>query len=297
MPAVTEAMIYTSMRHQINNAGLQMHRSQEQATTGLRVSRPEQDPVAAERSSLLTESLSAIEGMRVAAQGAAACLNHTDHVLRVVQSCMLVAEEAAISAGAKAGSMYPEQLNALSLNVQAAHDEILALSNTQHDGLYIFAGFGGVVPFVGDGTYAGDDQIRLVEISPSVFVGANLPGSQVFNASATGGENVLEVLQTLATALSLDDTATIDQCIEDVQKSIVQIAQAHAHVGVMLRQIENSVQVRENTSVLLRDQRSQVIEAEAADSYSELARAQSAYEAAITESARILQQLNGGLLR
>jgi flagellar hook-associated protein 3 FlgL len=293
MPAVTESMMYSALAKSISQAEVQVQRSQEQAATGLRVSRPDQDPVAAAQSSLYTDSLAALAAMTQAGNAALSSLSHTDLVLQATQHILASAEEMAIAAGS--ANVYPEQLTALSAGATALHDQLLALANAQENGTYLFAGFSGSEPFVADGTYLGDDNMRMVEVSPGLQVPMNLPGSQVFNVA--GGQNILQILQDFSVALAANDSSGVDDAISNIQRSIVQVGAANARVGVYMQQAEGAQQTRSSTEFLLRDDRSKTVEIDSAASMTELVRAQNAYQAAITEAARILQELDGGLLR
>lgn len=293
MPAVTEAMMYNQLSRSISNAGVQVQRSQEQASSGMRVQTPDQDPVAAAQSSLLNDAIATLSGMQFAANAASANLARTDQLIQVSQKLLASAEEMAIEAGGI--NLYPEQMVALAAGAQSLHDEMLALANAQKDGIYFFGGFSGTAPFADDGTYSGDVNSRLVEINPGRSIPMNLPGSQVFNVP--GGQNIIGMLQTFADALTAKDIAGVDVSIQNIQASIVQLSQANARVGVYARQADDAQSSRSVTEELLRDDRAKTVEADTAKSLTELVRSQAAYQAAITEASRILQDLDGGLLR
>lgn len=293
MPAVTEAMMYTSLSRSIANAGVQVQRSQEQASSGLRVQTPDQDPVAAAQSSLMSDALANLSGMQFAANAATASLAQTDQILQVTQKLLASAEEFAIQAGG--GNLYPEHMSALAAGAQSLHDEMLALANAQKDGIFVFGGFSGTEPFTNDGTYSGDTNSRQVEINPGLYIPMNLPGNQVFNVA--GGQNILGMLQDFADALSATDIASVDISIQNIQASIIQVSRANARVGVYAHQADEAQSQRSATENFLRDDRAKTIEADTATSLTELVRSQAAYQAAISEASRILQDLDGGLLR
>jgi flagellar hook-associated protein 3 FlgL len=293
MPAVTESMIYAALARSISHAEVQVQRSQEQASSGLRVATPDQDPVAAAQSSLYTDSLAALSAMRVAGDAAVASLSRTDQILQAADQLLGSAEEMAISAAT--ANLYPEQLSALAAGFRGLQAQMLALANAQQNGVYLFSGFSGTVPFAADGTYSGDSNARQVEVSPNLQVPMNVPGNQVFNVP--GGQNILALLTDLANAAAVHDTKTLDAGIDRVQLSLVQVGKANASVGVYLQQAQTAQQTRASTELLLRDDKSKAVEIDAATSMTELVRAQAAYQAAITEASRILQELDGGLLR
>lgn len=293
MPVVTEAMMYNSLTQSIANAGVQVQRSQAQASSGLRVQSPDQDPVAAAQSSLLTDALANLSGMGLAAQAATASLNQTDKLMQTGQRLLASAEEMAIQAGGV--DLDPEQMAALAAGAQGLHDEMLAVANAQHNNLYLFGGFSGTPPFAADGTYSGGQMSRMVEISPGLSIPMNIPGSQVFNVA--GGQNIIGVLQNFADALGAGDVPAIDIAIQNIQSSIGQLSQIDARVGVYAREADDAQTSRGTAELALRDDRAKIIEADAAQSLTDLVRSQAAYQAAIAEASRILQSLDGGLLR
>jgi len=140
---------------------------------------------------------------------------------------VVTALNAAISLGTEgaSGTVNAADRTAIAAQVQGLITQTLGLSNTTYQGAYLFSGTAvNTQPFVqnaatGAVTYAGNAGATTVAISNGDNVGANLPGSQLFQNAAG---SVFGALQDLNTSL-LSGTG-IGAAVTELQTALTQVS-------------------------------------------------------------------------
>ena len=141
---------------------------------------------------------------------------------------------------------------AISKEVTALANDLVATANTRQQGKYLFAGtrttsvpFGGIVPAhdqvketVG---YHGDSNEIKLDISPSATVVTNLPGDSVFYGPGGPGSHtdLFAAVQALNEGLKKDDTAQIKAAYDDLEAIAVRINDTITEVGGRQGGMEN----------------------------------------------------------
>ena len=293
MPLITDTMMYNNARNSVMYSQVRLSDATRRASTGMRVANAGDDPAAAEQTTLLDANLEQLRAMKAASDRTSSTFENSTRDLQDVQTALTRATELAVQ-GAN-GTYTAADRTAIAAEVQSLHDTVLAIANKQDEmGQYVYAGFKTTtLPFTAAGVYSGDSNVRRVEVAPNIQVGANLPGSQVFNLA--GGVNVLGVLQTLQTALAANNPAGAQASLDDLTAATNQVATAQTVVGAQEVLLNNATNTRTTNETSLRNTRQAVIELDSPLAYSDLIEAEAAYQAAITESSRILKSLRDGL--
>jgi flagellar hook-associated protein 3 FlgL len=292
MILMTENLIFNALSHDVNAAQSRAFKAQRQASTGLKVMTADDDPVRAARASLLSSSLSSLESMGRVAAVAESQLSMAEGAITSSQELLMRARELAVM-GAN-GSYNAEERQHIAEEAAVLHDTLLSLANTEVDGTFIFGGTAGVEPFAADGTYAGDDGVRQVDVAPGLRIKANVPGSSVF--TVVGGQNVIGMLQNLATGLAGNDVQAVYNVIDQLDRSMDQLNNARCSVGGSLAEAAIGTRQRTDTNILLRKDRSDTVEIDQAEALIRMMEAQTAYQTALAEAARILGQLQNNPL-
>ena len=294
MPLVTFNMTYDSLSQEVQKSANAQHNAQSHAQTGLRVMTPGDDPVATAQSSLVGNSLQQLGGMQDSAQQATASLSQTDSALRSASNLMARARELVVRG--LNGALTPGDRNALAPDAAALQRDMAAIANTKSDNGYLFAGnLVNTAPFADDGTYSGDSGIRKVEVAPNQSIAMNVSGDQVFNVP--GGQNIIEVMQSMQSHLAGNDMAGLQQDLTNLDISSQQIANAQGDVGAQMNSLQTGSTMRTAAQLQLTQQKSQLVEVDAARALTDLLQAQQAYQAAIAEATRILTGMENSLTR
>lgn len=170
--------LLNGQKHSANLAKLQL-----QASTGLRVHRPSDDPIATGAILSQQAASSRLDGQLVNVREARSTLNLSVTQLLEVKQIFTRAHEIAME-----GNQSTET-NVLASEVDGLIDRLLDIANTQHEGRYLFSGTAANVPAfarVSNGTASGGTQV-VYQGSPENSVIATGPdrGVEVFFSGAT----------------------------------------------------------------------------------------------------------------
>lgn len=186
---IATSTLYDRGLSAINNAQESLSRAQEQVSTGKRVNRPSDDPVAA-AGILRTTSALATNTQYVTNQNVAtgllaqtdSTLGQVGDLLTSVRTTLISANNAALSDSDRA---------ALGTELKSRLDTLVSLANTTDgNGQFLFAGSrSGTAPFsrtASGATYAGDDDNRSIQVSATRQMESTVNGADAFNRITTG---------------------------------------------------------------------------------------------------------------
>ncbi|MGQ0646096.1 MAG: flagellar hook-associated protein FlgL [Gemmatimonadaceae bacterium] len=259
--------------------------AQHRATTGLRVELASDDPSAASSIVGAGSSLRAIEQYQRNINSASARLGAEEMALGSITQLLERAKELAISQGTATANTQTR------LTTKAEIDQLLQtamqLGNQQHEGEYLFGGDqSGTAPFqtaTPPFSAVPPTGFRRAEISSGLYVKATHNGTEVFLTSG-----VLSAIDQLSQALGADD-------ITAIQTSIFSIDTAHSNVqvltgeaGAQAAQLEIAGSNLGALDTSLRAFKSNLQDADLEKAVTELVSRQTAYQAAMLSTARIM---------
>lgn len=164
---------------------------------------------------------------------------------------------------------------------------VMSFANARGASGYLFSGTAtSTAPINAAGAFVGNDNVLGVEIADKVVVSANVSGAMAFTTK--GGRDVLQDLADLSAALSTNNIAGIQTSIDSVTASHAQVVDARTQAGLMSGRFHSADGVASAALLSIAKARSAAVEADPANSYSELARAKSAYEQSIAVTAQLL---------
>jgi len=197
----------------------------------------------------------------------------------------------AISLGTEGanGTLNQSERQAIASEVQGLISQTASLANTTYQGTYLFGGTAVTAqPFTLNTstfavTYNGNNNTASVQLSTGNSIGANLPGSQLFqNASGS----VFGALQALNTALTSGNN--IPAAVTQVQNALSQINTQRVFYGNALNQINLSETFLNQDKVNLSSQENALIGVDPAKAASDLIQAQVAKQSTLSATGRIL---------
>jgi flagellar hook-associated protein 3 len=178
---VTQKMWQSSLMRSINlsydrMANIDMRR---------RVTKPSDDPSAAEQMIRIRSMLSRNEQYQDNVASASRWLTYSETALSAAASDIGQVKVLALTAADDANP-----LEGLEESLDSLFDDMLRLANSEHGGRYLFGGSAGrQAPFVESGNqviYRGNDQELSTAISNGLSLRYNIPGSQVFGSVEAG---------------------------------------------------------------------------------------------------------------
>jgi flagellar hook-associated protein 3 FlgL len=275
---VTDGSLFDTALRGIQRAQRRAAAAQEVVSSGLRVSRPADDPTAAALARRAKTRLARAESSLRTADAGFSFAAEAESALGKVGELLARARELAVELGNDTYDATDRA--AAAFEVDELRRAALALANTEIGGVYVFAGFRtGTPPFTPAGAYVGDDGTRELEVAPGVRVQAGFPGRDAFAPGA--GVDVFATLDALAGALRANDAAAVRASLGPLGRGTEQILEARARAGAQMDAFETArgAAMRVRDSALA--ERARLVEADPFESVSELVKAQRAVEAAV----------------
>ncbi len=288
MTRVTEQTVFASLRQDVATAQVRALKAQEIASSGMRVQRPSDDPVAFSRAAVMDAGLARLTSMKRSGQVVQQEFAASDTALADAFGLMTRAREIAMLGATD--SLSADERNVLADEVDQLRMTLLSTANTQVAGTYVFGGYQTrAAPFSAAGAYVGDSGARQVEIAPGQSVTVNRPGNQIFTPVA--GVDAFQLLQDLAFDLRANDGAAVATHLNTLDTASTQISDGRSALGLEASRLVGAESTRTAIEETITSARSDAVEADTVSSFSQLLESQTAMQAAIQEAARILAGL------
>ena len=290
--------------YQTNLLQAQQNQLQQEATTGLKLSLPEDDPSAMAQVLNLQSDASANQQYQSNITDLTNQGNTVSSALTSLQAIVSKAGEITTSAD---GLTTPIALNSYATQVGELIQQALQLGNSKDsEGNYIFGGTKtGGPPFtattdssgnVTGVTYNGNTSVNQVEIGSGVTVTADVPGANTTGSGAAGlftdsrsGADLFNHLISLQQDLTSGNTAAIAATdapnITDDQNNVVSQVSAN---GVLLARLQATTTTETQQYNDLTTQISGKTDADLATTLTRLQQTQTAFQAALQTSVQVM---------
>ncbi|EKS7421324.1 flagellar hook-associated protein FlgL [Enterobacter ludwigii] len=314
--------ISTQMMYEQNMRGITDSQSRwlgfgEQMSTGKRVNRPSDDPIAASQAIVLSQAQSQNSQYALARTFATQKVSLEENVLGQVTTAIQAAQEKIVYAGN--GSLSDTDRASVATDLKGIRDQLMNLANsTDGNGRYIFAGYKtDNVPFdLTNGDYNGG----AVPISQQVDSARNMQishtGTEVFDTftsnakpepdGSTPETNLFKILDNAITALNTPtegDTTKVDALTDSVNKanrglsnSLDNVLTVRADLGTKLTELDKLDELGDNRALGQTQQMSDLVDVDwntAISSYTmQQAALQASYKAFSDMQGMSLFQLN-----
>lgn len=267
---------------QRNNSA--MDEAQRQVTTGLRIQNSSDDPVAAAEVLRDSSALRALTQYRRNIGSARTRLNTEESVLDQVTNLLTRAKELGVG---QAGSTSNGQTRAIAQKeVDQLQKQLAQLANTQVNGAYLFGGdFADQKPFDANGNAltTATASASQVAISSGRSVATNHDGNTVFIQSG-----VIAAVNDLSTALTNNDPAAIATSLGSLDSAFNATQTMLGEVGARTNQLDIASSNVDALEVTLKTTKSDLSEVEMEAAVTTLVSRQTAYQAALQATSRIL---------
>jgi flagellar hook-associated protein 3 FlgL len=290
---------------QINQLAQQQNTLQNEASTGLKVSLPEDNPEVMGQVLNLQADASAtsqyqnnITSLQATATNSAAAMNSLKTISDRIGE---------ISTLASSGTNSPTQLTSYATEVGQLLQHAVQIGNTKDaDGNYIFGGTANNVPpfqatTAADGTitavtYQGNASVSQSEIAPNMTVTAQAPGANATGSGPRGlfsdsryGADFFSHLVSLQTDLTSGNTSAISSTdAPAVTKDEDNIISAISANGVLQSTLTNANNVAAARATNITTRISSQTSADLATTLTQLSQAQTAYQAALESGTKIM---------
>jgi flagellar hook-associated protein 3 FlgL len=262
---------------------------QQQASSGLKINAPGDDPAGAQQALQLKGTLQDNQQYARNIVTGTAWLGQTDNIMSSMGDVVARAHEIAMQMST--GSVSAENRTGAIPEVTQLTAQMVQLGNTQVGGKYIFGGFkNDVPPFDSTGTFTGTTEDLNVQTGLNSQVAMNYSGSKLLKGDGTTGTvDVFTALQDFSTALSKNDQAGVQTALTALDTAQSQITAARADVGSRMNRMENASTNLDSMNIVLNKDLTGTQDADILKVYSELTNQQTAYQASLTSTSKISQ--------
>lgn len=184
MIRISSQQVFSGGINRIQDLNTSLNKTSEQVSTGKRVNRPSDDPVAAARILKLDQELGRVETYQRNAQLADNRLKQEESTLASAVDVIQRIRELTVQAGN--GSLSPNDRQSLASEMKERLGQLANITNTKDaSGEFIFSGFQGnqqafTQNVSGDWVYQGDEGQRVLEIDDGVTVPISDHGKGIF---------------------------------------------------------------------------------------------------------------------
>ncbi|MDH5588886.1 MAG: flagellar hook-associated protein FlgL [Gemmatimonadota bacterium] len=258
--------------------------ARDRASTGLKLQRPSDDPVAAAGVMNSSSSLRALDQYRRNIQAGQSRLDAEESALEHLTNTMTRAKELAASQAGDPATATTRFIT--KQEVDKLIEFVTNLGNTQINGAYIFGGqYADTAPFQGTAT----DPLRppvgasRIEIAAGQLAETTHSAQDVFLDS-----DVLGSLQALSDALDINDVPGIQNALTRMDTAFDEVQNLVGEVGSRVNQLEVSLNNIESLEINLNTFRSNLQDADLAEAVTQLVARQGTLEAAMAANSNIL---------
>ncbi|MRR05573.1 MAG: flagellar hook-associated protein 3 [Deltaproteobacteria bacterium] len=287
---VTPGMIADNALYNLQKGRTVLGRLQEQITSGSIVNRPSDDPIATRQLLDIENKLEKGEQYQANITNGNLWLNLTETAL---EGMINVITEARKTAGKIAsGSTDSTVRDNAASQLTELKKQLVDMGNTQLGDQYLFAGFkSDTSPFSkNDNDYYGTGDDISVEIDQDSLAAINITGDKLLKGTGVyGSVDILQTFDNLITAITNNDTSTIQSEAEKLDAAMKQVANAVSDVGNRLTRLDSAKTMITQNQNTLSGIISGTQEVDMIKAATELNQQQTAFEAALAATAKISQ--------
>ena len=295
---ISNALITSTTIARLQENARALAEAQERATSGLRIRRMSDDPAGASGVMGHDRSRRAIAQYRRNVDALGAKLTAEDTALDQLGQLLTRARELAVQAGSD--NVGVEARQAVGAEVRQLLKQALALGNTRHGDAYLFGGAAGDrVPFDEAQTAAGPAKYAVLDgggapiaqgaIASEIAEGQRLEG-QHDGKTVFLDTGALAALDRLATALESTpaDSAEILAAGGDAEAAFADVQRLVGDLGARVNRLDVTRTTLDALDLAVTEQRATLAEVDAEQAITEMLSKQTAYQAAMIATSRVL---------
>lgn len=235
---VTNNMLVMNFMNDYNNNLERMQKDQNMLSSGKRISKPSDDPVAIADSLRIRTDISRNNVYEKNVDDAKSWLDLTDTALGQLGDLLQRTRELAVQGSN--GTLTPDDMKKIADEIGQLKAQMVQVGNTQYNGRYIFAGFKTTTqPFTDtSNSYSGDSGSIQFEVGAGGSkMAVNATGDKVFDVSG-GSSQLLNMMDNLKTALTAGDHQTVSNLLSNIDNEMENVLAVRADAGAKSNRID-----------------------------------------------------------
>jgi flagellar hook-associated protein 3 FlgL len=263
-----------------------LSQTEAQLTSGKQISRPSDSPTGTMTAMLLRSDLRTQDQYSRNAADGTNWLNTIDSALGSVNDQSQRVRDLMIQ-GMSAGAGGSDTARAgIAAEVSQIHDSVIGVANTKYLDRPVFGGTtGGAAAYDGDGNYVGDSGTVTRTVAEGTKVRVDSGGPDVFG---TGDTQLFKVLADVADHL-VNDPSQLSDDLDRLDAAMKTVQTAQASVGARTNRVQALQQTATDRGVDLQSQLSEVEDIDLPKTITDMTLQQTAYQAALGATAKVIQ--------
>jgi flagellar hook-associated protein 3 FlgL len=290
----SQQLLYGSQRN-IAASKSQLAQLQQQASSGLTISKPSDDPTGTAAALQVRAQQRATTQYGTNIDDGLAWLTTVDTSLTSSENLVRQAIDLTVQ-GANAGTMTPSTREALADQLEGVRSDLLGQANTKYLNRPVFAGnsdtgaaFSASYGYSG---VAGSTVQRRISGTETVTVSGD--GAAAFG---TGSSSVFATIDAVAAALRSGDDSGVRSGLDTLKTGLATLSAQHAVVGGHYARLEQAKTTNGNSAVALETQRSGIEDADSARVLLDLKTQELSYQTALAVTGQSIQPTLMSFLR
>jgi len=306
---VTTKMLTQSLINNVNVNLQNMEDYQNQLSSGKRIAKPSDDPIATAQLLSAKSAMKAQEQYRHNMEDASGWLNTTDGALEQANDVLQRIRE--LTVAGSTGTLPADSMGALADEVDNLLAEMVQVANTNYAGRFIFGGGKTGTPpytitdkdsegkitsvqFINatfDESLLDETYQQRIEIESGVTIDV-AAGKTSFHTDTSGNDDinaVFEKMTELRTALDAGDQGVVSSLIDDFDKLIDNVLSERAVVGAKSKRMESAIERSTSYELDLTKLISKLEDADYAQASIGFNTQQTVYQSSLAVGAKIIQ--------
>jgi flagellar hook-associated protein 3 FlgL len=291
---ITNSMVSANLMEDIRRANQQIARTSDQITSGNQMQSAADDPTGAHTALRLRSTLAATSAARDGAAAAQGWATQAESALQSVGDMVQTAHELIVQAGN--GTLQPADRANIASQMSQLLDQMKSAANTKYGDQYVFSGQqSDTAPYTAGAsdTYNGDSGAVVRTIGPGQSVQVNQSGDQIFGGTTGDGKLFDTMRQTIAHlngGTAADATALQTTDLAAITANLDQVVSARSTAGAVIQRATLADSRLQDVSVNVTKQLTGVEDTDMASAITSLTTQKTAYQAALSAGANIIQK-------
>ncbi len=285
MDRITNSMTTRTVLANLEGAFNQMNATQTELSTGVKLTKPSDDPFAVSQALAYKSELAANAQYQSNVSDSTAWLSATDTALSSMNNDLTTARSLVIQGSN--GALSQSDMNAIADQLDQLAESVKSEANTQYAGSYIFSGTQtGTAPFTigGADTYNGDSSTISREIGQNVSMPVNVTGDTVVSPMLAAIRQAAVDLRAGGTPANLGTTD-----LNAIDAAADTLSQTQATVGASENRLSSAASRLQQLQQAQTQQLSNVQDTDVAQAMINFSQESSVYQAALRAGASLIQ--------
>jgi len=281
-------MMVRSTLRDLSNGLRAMQHTQARLSSGKQLIRASDDPTAASMAMDLRVQLNRAQQRDRSLTDAQGWLDTADATLTNSLDRLVRAKEIAVRASSTGGLSDPTARQGMATEIDAIREDLLALANTKYGDRSLFNGTATGGAYDAAGQYLGNDASVIRDVAPQTNLKVNSTGPEIFGTSGGPVGNMFEVLDRLSAAISAGDEAAIAAEHTNLMAATDRMSSATVDIGSRAARVLDLKDRADDDSLRLTSQLSEIEDVDVVEALVRSKAQETAYQAALQVTAKIL---------